>query len=985
MPPLSPLLLDFTIQVRSSLFRLLIFPHLGRSIQDLTDDEFETDAALWQITPPPCSTCNITYQTDLNTCYTQSDLVLGGPDILTPGSTDTVTFQRTYQNLSAHAYVVFSISISYFGSKTTVPNNQPVINLLFDGVTVPGPRIATSDACSDSTSPTIVLTNFQGVAAHSSSSLTLVIQTLFPFNTIQIGFRQISLLLYTSAPYMMNSDKPSCQSSTTKPVNYDKCTCPYGQAYLNNIIWVCWGCTHPCATCFMCGSDNCYTCKDGYFWNGGQCIQTPPCCASYNGTYCSSCSAGCFNYGNGVCQAACDPNEGYYSVKILGETYCYPECPDSSQYRYLNGSCLSSCPSPLSNLSSAVNNTELNYCYNPCTSSQYLYPDGSCSSTCNTPLKKITNGGIPYCQSPCLDSTQFYFHPNSSCLNSCPTPLVTSHIQGISYCSNPCQASQYLYSNNGSCFQHCSLPFDIKSEPGVNYCTYNCKGYLSFNNTCLSECTSPFKKRIQDTILTYCDSPCSNNMTDYYYPSDGSCQNQCEYPNQATNHENGFLQICTLMVTQAETEQAEKLAKTTETSDSIASGGIIIGSLLSSSDSTSAAMGSLTKMLSYIKFMDIKFPPKLQLLFDSSSSNNSTLLSSIRDKLKDKAGNLPPPINFEKYNVPASFIINFWQSLITLGAILAVILILLILSVFIKRIFLQKILSELKWNTFLTLFYSYSGDIILFSALEFQTVQSDNIFTATSFIVCVGVNILTVYILFKILQINYSVRNKTTEDIDKSFASCKALFECYKNDSFSQQIFMFIFMIRIGLFNGIIGYLYHYPFVQAILIILINVAILTYLLFKRPMRKIINLVQQILLEGIIFAFNIGVLILAILDEQDKENLEMRENIGDMLIMINVIVPILTVVLIAIKILLILWEFYKNYKKSKAPPVNQKLPKIRIIPQTRAPSPVLTGPINTSFTTDQTNHNLLQTNSHNNSLLSVGSNIKSYSSYLFFRI
>jgi len=906
-----------------------------------------------------------------------------------------IAFQKTYKNLSTHHYVVFSIEISYFGSKTNVPSGHSILSLLFDGHLVQGARIATSDVCSDLTSSTLLLTNFQGAVAHTSSTLNLTIQTLFPFTTTQVGFRQVSLLLYTSAPYMMYSDSPICQASGTNALTYDRCTCPYGQAYLNSILWTCLGCTNPCATCFLCGSTNCYTCKTGYFWKGGQCAQSPPCCASYNGTYCASCTPGCFNYGYGVCQAACDANDGYYSVEILGTTYCFPKCQDSSQFRYLNGSCESLCPSPLSVLSYSVNDTSLTYCYNPCPSSQYLYPDSSCNTTCANPLTQITVGDIPCCRSPCSNPGHFYFNAISSCLPSCSSPLVASSVQGILYCSNPCQSSQYIYPN-GSCLNSCQSPFTPESEPGVNYCFYDCSGYLSPNNTCLSECNSPFKKRVKDAILIYCDSPCSNS-TDYYYPEDGSCQSHCEYPYQSKN-ENGYLQVCTLKATQAEAEQAKKLAQTTAVANSISSGGIVAGSLLASGDSAAATMGSLTKMLSYIKFMDIKFPPKLQLLFDSQTSNSS-LLSSIPNRLRDKTGNKSPPTNFEKYNVSPSFIINFWPSLIILVAILIAIFIFLIFSVFMKSCtalsnILHKILSALKWNTFLTLFCSYCGDIVLFSALEFQTVQTDNVWTDLSLVLCIGINILVFYILYKILTVNFSVRkiqknNPTEKEIDKNFADYKTFFECYKGDSYLQQIFMFIFMIRIGLFNGIIGYLYSYPLVQAILIILINATILAYLLFKRPMRRIINLVQQILLEGIIFVFNIGVFILAILDAQDQENETMRENIGDMLIMINVIVPFLAMVLIAVKILLISWEFYKNYKKSKTQ-AHKKWPTISI-QQTRAPSHSTQNAssglqfreadsINLSFTTNQTSHNLLRTkknNYNNNSLFPAGSNLEHY--------
>jgi len=950
-----------------SLSLYFILP-IGYSIQDLAD-EFETDAALWLITPAPCTTCSLTYQTDSNNCNTESKLVLGGPEILSSTSTDTIAFQRTYKDLSAHVFLTFSVNFYYFGRQSTIPSGQSIVSLQFDGQTVTGPRVTTSDVCSDSTSPTLMLTTFQGSFSHSSSSLTLVIQTLFPFQEIQVGFREVVLLLYTFSP-PTNSDAPICQTSTESDAFlYDECTCPLGEGSHSPGGHSCSTCLYSCSTCFMMIAPYCYTCENDYFWSGALCAQSPPCCASYNGTFCSSCTSGCFYYGNGVCQASCDSDIGYYSIQVLSVSYCFTKCPDSSSFRYLNGSCLSSCPPPLTHSTSSTNN--LNYCYNPCSSSQYLYPDGSCNAACSTPLKQITIGDILYCQSPCSDSSQFYFDATISCLSSCSSPLDSREESGIKYCSNPCQTSEYLY-EDGTCSDSCLPPLITRADSGVNYCSL-CDGYLSADDACLAECNSPFTRRAQGATI-YCDSPCSNSA-DYYYQSDGSCQSQCEAPNQITN-ENG-LQICTLMVTQTEDEQVKTIAKTANTANSISSGAIVASSLLASGDATAATLGSLTKMLSYIKFMNIQFPPKLQLLFDSQSTNSS-LLSSIPNSLRDKIGNSPPPSNFGEYNVSSSFMINFWQSLVILGAILIAILVSLLFSIFFKRAgALQKISSALKWNAFLTLFCSYCGDIVMFSALEFQTVQYDNFWSVLSLTLSILLNTLMGYTLYKILIVNFSIRkiqqNKTIEeDIEKTFADYKTLFECYKGDSYLQQIYLFIFMIRVGFFNGIIGSLYPYPLVQAILIIFINIAILGYLLLKRPMKKIINLIQQVLLESTIFVFNIGVFILAILDAQDQENSNTRENIGDMLIMINVIVPILSMVLIAIKILLIIWEFYQSYK-------NARNNKTICIQQTRTSysknaSPGVQPIEATPSPKNLTNNNLLQTNYSNNTLFSIESKL-----------
>lgn len=88
---------------------------------------------------------------------------------------------------------------------------------------------------------------------------------------------------------------------------------------------------------------------------------------------------------------------------------------------------------------------------------------------------------------------------------------------------------------------------------------------------------------------------------------------------------------------------------------------------------------------------------------------------------------------------------------------------------------------------------------------------------------------------------------------------------------------------------------------------------LLYLLIKRPMKKIVNLVQQIILEFILLPFNICVLILAILDETQLQAIAHRKNIGEVIVYINVIVPFLSIGLMVAKVLAIGFEFYKQRK------------------------------------------------------------------------
>jgi len=237
----------------------------------------------------------------------------------------------------------------------------------------------------------------------------------------------------------------------------------------------------------------------------------------------------------------------------------------------------------------------------------------------------------------------------------------------------------------------------------------------------------------------------------------------------------------------------------------------------------------------------------------------------------------------------------------------------------------------------LIIFCGSLGDVVLFTALELQTVQFSNAAAIVSFIFCLVMNAIAIYVILKILDINSVIRREKQKasgndieeqkkEIEKKWCSYRALFECYRDYSYFQQIFLFVFIIRVALFNGMIGYLYKYPLFQAVIFTLSNLIMLLYLLIKRPMRKIVNLVQQIVLESLLLPFNICVLILAILDEAEIEAAAHRKSIGDVIVYINLIVPFLSIGLMVAKVIAIGFEFYNQRKAHKS---NNKLKKFDV--------------------------------------------------------
>ena len=558
---------------------------------------------------------------------------------------------------------------------------------------------------------------------------------------------------------------------------------------------------------------------------------------------------------------------------------------------------MNQCPAPLKN---KVERKVL-YCYSPC-KPDFIYPDGTCSGTCDAPLVEKSDYTIPFCISPCDYSTgsTVYLYPNSSCYGTCTTPLYNKTEYTILQCYSPClQNSTFLYQNR-SCEETCPYPNHPREEP----------------------------------ISKFCNFPCQN-WNHYWNTGSEKCKATCEYPGEPV--ESPLPKLCVSTLNDEEVKQVKAMAGMANSANSASSTGTMIWNVVSSSDSTAACMGPLAKMLQYIKYMDIDFPEKVLLMMDEQ--NKDALKGGFAKKLmKGVLEEFPRnelPKKFELYQTPSSFFVNFWAAMFNLSVILFVTLTVLFLKMTTKSFpkvngILRGVTDILKWNLTLVTFCGNMGDLVLFSSLELQSMQFENLPSVLSFIFCLLVNTVAIYVIVKILDVNSAIRksreritgNGARAELQKKrivqkWTSYKALFDCYKDYSFYQQIFLFVFIVRMTLFNALIGYFYDFPLLQAIAFSLFNILMLGYLVIKRPMKKIVNLVQQIVLELVLLPFNTCVLTLAIMDNQGIEKTDLRVTIGNIIVYINVVVPVLSLVLMFAKFIAIAVELYQAWKIAKA--------------------------------------------------------------------
>jgi len=344
---------------------------------------------------------------------------------------------------------------------------------------------------------------------------------------------------------------------------------------------------------------------------------------------------------------------------------------------------------------------------------------------------------------------------------------------------------------------------------------------------------------------------------------------------------------------------------------------------------------SIVKLMQYIKFLKINYPPKLYsfLKAQKTMAGGLAFVPEISDEVKNKFSKHQLPKLFEVHKVHSSFLVGFWQPMISMLIILGGIIVLTFLEYSLKKypkvyIILESVSVIVKWNFMITMFCSNYGDIAFYTSMEFRTIQIDSFFSALSFFVCLLVNTIAFFVILFIVKLNMQIKisskqNSSTsngkiqkEDPKEKYKQYKVLFQEFNDKILFQQVFTFIFIVKTYLNNMIIGFLDNSPVVQTTFMTILSIAMLIYLFMVHPMKKNIILIQQIFCEIILLVVNVCIFILSIMDAKQIKDYDTRAFIGNVVLMVNIIINWALTGFLVVKIILIIREQYLLRKAKK---------------------------------------------------------------------
>ena len=880
---------------------------IGYEVKDLTSNTVD----LFTLEVEPWNSPNLLIPSKFTQCG--SEYLLAGLGVLPYDG----YLQKTYSPLKTHNMIHYVVNLLLIDAISS----SDLILLEFNGQIVTLDELDTQRGTSSTNECGSGLMDLKyltvvGSISHTESFLDFkIISKISNPLTASFGVKQISFIFANNLTPPPSGFCLRIGSDWGTFLNYE-CQTPQKMYLLPDGISY-GDCDPACDECFGSSANECISSAEGYSCIDTTCFECDPSCGSCSGptsNECTTCAPGLWLQRNNTCTPSCGLSAEQVQI-VDNFMACQTNCA-SDQFLREDGTCSNTCLPPLVSFDIDDNL----FCHEPCDVNKYLYQDNTCHADCPAPLVQENELGVDLCQLPC--DVNEYLYQDNTCRSSCPVPLVHENKFGVDLCQLPCKINEFLYPN-GICTTECELPLVIKIASGVISCT----------------------------------SPCAN-PNHFYYEKDQSCRPSCPSPGVVV--QNPLMKICSFTALSEEDAKAVNDVKNIIDNTGKAVGiGLLVMSFLSSGSPQMLTLSALVKMLEYIRYMEVLYPPKLDKMLEMSndSSISFNFISDVPDIISKSFESNPVPGKFAKYETPSSFIVNAWEGMTTLGAILVITGISEVITSSVKKgtliyNFFNRLRHVTKWDLFLIMLITNVDGVGVYSSLNLRNVHRNISFLSIlDFLVCITMNIVIIFVFLKVLYIGINIRRNRykvfhtptslpsptnlasptgltspkslpspTNDHEPKpldrWKNWEILFRNFKDNSFFHQSFIFFFILRVFLFDIIIGYFFEYPLFQAIAITIMSFLMVSYLIFKRPYIESGHLVKIIGDETIVLIVNICVLCLAIMDENEDEAYDDRARIGNAVITMNVIFNVVAFVHLVFETLVRLVKVYQIFKTSK---------------------------------------------------------------------
>ena len=186
-----------------------------------------------------------------------------------------------------------------------------------------------------------------------------------------------------------------------------------------------------------------------------------------------------------------------------------------------------------------------------------------------------------------------------------------------------------------------------------------------------------------------------------------------------------------------------------------------------------------------------------------------------------------------------------------------------------------------RWNFVLNVILPAFLPLLMFAILQFMFTTHFTGYDLFSLIVAAGSLLIGIVAFASMCRFLVAVYKQKSEATD--YPDLCSLFEDYKMDSLMNILFYPMVIIRSVILAFILALLQNYPFVQALLSLVLQVLFLVYLLWHMPLVHTKEKIMTVIGDVFALILAIVVLVYAVLDYNEVEDDSLRSGLGNVII------------------------------------------------------------------------------------------------------
>jgi len=419
----------------------------------------------------------------------------------------------------------------------------------------------------------------------------------------------------------------------------------------------------------------------------------------------------------------------------------------------------------------------------------------------------------------------------------------------------------------------CEAGYGLDTNSDCATCPTNCD--LCTTSSVCDICTSPYLLYQSQCTDTTCPSATfqSNNECkgkqqfihlEFNVLDCPSHCSSCTSENSCTTCDQGYYlstgSLCILPSNKA-TQQA------------VASSVMGVGSVVAVGSSAFPMNTIISKIVQNTRYIDLAVTEEL---VDAYKTWETELISwDFPDVLSKLDTYKPLPTLFSQYSLDPPFLVNYWSPAMTMGAGLSVFIVSILLKILLEKTKLQgwfySLLNRLAMGSFnFTLAQAYGclDDVIFYCVLDIKTNPFNTVFSWGSFACTLGFVAIGGALICLNLKIIWKYQSQKNSGGNlEAFKEQNEYWELFYSDFNDKDAwshsFLAIQIVRSSVSSLIITTLYQTSLIQATNLLIIDGAVITFLISKKPLSSLRATLAQYFYEIITLLVHLCVFILSL--------------------------------------------------------------------------------------------------------------------------